>query len=57
MLYILALLIITIFGWFGFLMVVDVFEALLLGEFKKAIWPGLGFVTIVGCFVIGMRSY
>ena len=56
MLYILALLIITIFGWFGFLMVVDVFEAFWFGEFKKAIWPSIGFAAVVGCFVISMRS-
>ena len=56
MLYILALLIITIFGWFGFVMAMDAFEALWLGDFKKAIWPGIGFSAVVGCFVISMRS-
>ena len=56
MLYILALLIITIFGWFGFLMAVDVIEALWIGEFKKAIWPGIGFAAVIGCFIIGMKN-
>lgn len=56
MLYILALLVITILGWFGFLMLIDVFETVWLGEFKKAIWPSIGLATVVGCFVIGMRS-
>ena len=56
MLYILALLIVTIFGWFGFVMVVDLFEAVWLGEFENAIWPAIGFFVVVGCFVLGMKS-
>ena len=56
MLYIIALLCITIFGWFGFVMAVDTFEALWTGDFKNAIWPGIGFSAVVACFVIGVRD-
>ena len=56
MLYITALLFITIFGWLGFVMAVDAFEALWIGDFKNAIWPGIGFSTVVACFIISIRN-
>ena len=55
MLYVIALLCITIFGWFGFVMAVDALEALWIGDFKKAIWPGIGFSAVVACFIIGVK--
>jgi hypothetical protein len=51
-----ALLSVTIFGWFGFVMAVDTFEALWVGDLENAIWPGLGFFAVVGCFVMSMRN-
>ena len=56
MLYVLALLSVTIFGWFGFVMAVDTFEALWVGDFENAMWPGIGFFAVVGCFVLCMRN-
>jgi|GEM_PF-4683730 len=56
MLYITSLLCITIFGWFGFVMAVDAFDALWIGEFKNAIWPGIGFFVVVGCFIISLKN-
>ena len=55
-LYVMALLSVTIFGWFGFVMAVDTFEALWVGDLENAIWPGLGFFAVVGCFVMSMRN-
>jgi len=55
-LYVLALLSVTIFGWFGFVMAVDTFEALWVGDFENAMWPGIGFFAVVGCFVLCMRN-
>ena len=56
MLYITGLLCITIFGWFGFVMAVDALEALWTSDFKNAIWPGIGFSAVVGCFAMSMRK-
>ena len=55
-LYVAGLLAVTIFGWFGFVMAVDTFEALWVGDFENAMWPGIGFFTVVGCFVISIRN-
>lgn len=55
MLYITALLCITILGWFGFVMAVDTLEALWVGDFRNAIWSGFGFFAVVACFIIGVR--
>ena len=56
MLYVTGLLLVTIFGWFGFVMAVDTFDALWVGDFENAIWPGVGFLVVVGCFVTSMRN-
>ena len=55
-LYVIGLLSVTIFGWFGFVMAVDTFEALWVGDFANAMWPGIGFFVVVTCFVVSMRN-
>ena len=56
MLYIIALLCITIFGWLGFVMAVDAFEALWIGDFKNATLSGIGFSVVVACFILSMKN-
>ena len=56
MLYLLGLLIVTLFGWFAFVMALEVFEALLIGDFVNALWPGLGVFFLAVTFVLGFQS-
>lgn len=56
MLYLLGLLIVTLFGWFAFVMALEVFEAFLIGDFVNALWPGVGFIFLAVMFVLGFQS-
>jgi predicted tellurium resistance membrane protein TerC len=56
MLYIIALLCVTILGWFGFVMALSAFEALWIGDFKNAIWPGIGFSAVAACFILSVKN-
>jgi hypothetical protein len=37
-------------------MAVDAFDALWIGDFENAIWPGIGFFAVVGFFIISIRK-